>query len=354
MLLDIVKKGSTDRGVTLRIIDSTDGSPETGVVYNTSGIDLWYRRQGGAKVSITEATLSALTDAHSDGGFLHIADGVYRLDLPDAAFASGAQWVDVGGTVTGMIVIGGRVRLVDLDLETVIANQVWDALLSGHTTPSSMAIYLASLVAGQTTIATQTAPSGIQGSVGLAAANLATLLAAIQAAADNAVTAAAAAAVSAGTAVTQTTAVEQKANVGEALETYDAATATDVAAATVLTDIDGEKVSASRTFRLVRTDADGLEAEVNRSLSLSKSATFAFDFSDDLPANGFVRTVGTPTIYVGTSGGVTFGDAGRYGAQAKVRITAVTAGTYTIACPVTYNDGSTAVGYGTLVVPAAP
>lgn len=185
MLLDIVKKGSTDRGVTLRIIDSTDGSPETGVVYNTSGIDLWYRRQGGAKVSITEATLSALTDAHSDGGFLHIADGVYRLDLPDAAFASGAQWVDVGGTVTGMIVIGGRVRLVDLDLETVIANQVWDALLSGHTTPSSMAIYLASLVAGQTTIATQTAPSGIQGSVGLAAANLATLLAAIQAAADS-------------------------------------------------------------------------------------------------------------------------------------------------------------------------
>lgn len=119
-MLDIVKKGSTDRSVTIRIIDSTDGTPETGVVFNTAGIDLWYRRQGAAKVSITEATLSALTDAHSDGGILHIGDGYYRLDLPDAAFASGANHVDVGGTVTGMIVLGGRVRLTDIDLEDTV------------------------------------------------------------------------------------------------------------------------------------------------------------------------------------------------------------------------------------------
>lgn len=116
-LMDIVKKGSTDRSVALRIVDSGDGTPETGVVYNTSGIDLWYRREGAAKTSITEASLSALTDAHSDGGFLHVGDGEYRLDLPDAAFASGANYVDIGGTVTGMIVIGGRVRLVNYDPE---------------------------------------------------------------------------------------------------------------------------------------------------------------------------------------------------------------------------------------------
>lgn len=116
-LQDIVKKGSTDRSVTVRIIDSTDGTPETAVAYNTSGIDLWYRREGAALVSITEATLAALTTAHADGGFLAIGNGEYRLDLPDAAFATGANYVDYGGTVTGMIVIGGRVRLVDFDLE---------------------------------------------------------------------------------------------------------------------------------------------------------------------------------------------------------------------------------------------
>lgn len=119
-MLDIVKKDSLNRSVTLAIVDSTDGTPETGVVFNTSGIDLWYRREGAAKTSITEATLSALTDAHSDGGFLHIGDGIYRLDLPDAAFATGANYVDVGGTVTGMIVVGGRVRLVDVDLEDTV------------------------------------------------------------------------------------------------------------------------------------------------------------------------------------------------------------------------------------------
>lgn len=119
-LLDVVKKGVTDRSVTLRIIDDADGTPELAVVFNSAGIDLWYRREGAAKVSITEATLAALTTAHADGGFLHIGDGEYRLDLPDAAFATGANHVDVGGAVTDMIVVGGRVRLVDYDLEDTV------------------------------------------------------------------------------------------------------------------------------------------------------------------------------------------------------------------------------------------
>ena len=117
-LHDIVTKDSTDRSVVIKIIDAADGTPETGVEHDTSGIDLWYRREGAAKVSIAEAALAALTTAHTDGGIEHISDGDYRLDLPDAAYATGANYVDFGGTVTGMIVIGGRVRLVDFDLET--------------------------------------------------------------------------------------------------------------------------------------------------------------------------------------------------------------------------------------------
>lgn len=122
-MIDLVTKGSTDRSVTLYIFDSTDGTPETGVLYNTSGIDLWYRREGATKTSITEAVLAtpALDDAHADGGFLEIGNGYYRLDLPDAAFATGANYVDVGGTVTGMVVKGGRVRLTDWDIETAVA-----------------------------------------------------------------------------------------------------------------------------------------------------------------------------------------------------------------------------------------
>jgi len=103
--------GSTDQSVVIRIIDSTDGTPETGVVFNTSGIDLEYRRELEASVDITEATLAALTTAHADGGFLHIGNGYYRLDLPDAALAAGSSGCLVHGTVTGMVVVGCYISL---------------------------------------------------------------------------------------------------------------------------------------------------------------------------------------------------------------------------------------------------
>lgn len=112
-LLDITNKGTTDYSVTIRIADSTDGDPETGVVFNTTGIDLWYRRPGAVHTSITEVTQTE-AGAHTDGGFVHISDGEYRLDLPDAAVATGADYVDIGGTVTGMVVFAGRVRLTDI------------------------------------------------------------------------------------------------------------------------------------------------------------------------------------------------------------------------------------------------
>jgi hypothetical protein len=111
----LIQKGTTNVSVEVDIVDSGDGTPETGVVFNTSGIDLWYRRDGAAVSSITEATLAALTTAHTDGGFLHIQNGKYRLDLPDAACATGVDKVVVGGTVTGMVVYGPTIQLVDYD-----------------------------------------------------------------------------------------------------------------------------------------------------------------------------------------------------------------------------------------------
>jgi len=99
---------ATNLSTTVRIIDSADGTPETGVTDASAGLDLWYRKgTAGAQSSITEADLNALTDAHSDGGLLHIAHGFYRLDLPDAAVPdSVGEATIVGGTVTDMIVLG--------------------------------------------------------------------------------------------------------------------------------------------------------------------------------------------------------------------------------------------------------
>jgi hypothetical protein len=108
-----ITKDNASPSVIIQIIDSVTGLPETAVEYNTGGIDLWYRRDGAAKVSITEAALTALTDAWSSGGIEHISNGAYRLDLPEAAVDTGVNAVEVGGTITDMIVIGGTVELVD-------------------------------------------------------------------------------------------------------------------------------------------------------------------------------------------------------------------------------------------------
>jgi len=122
-----IQRGSTDQSVVLRIIDESTGIPETGVLWNTAGIDLWYRREGATKTSIVEATLATLDAAHADGGFLAIGDGYYRLDLPDAAVATaaGVNGVMVGGAVTGMIVLGCYVELT--------AYNPYDAMRAGLT-----------------------------------------------------------------------------------------------------------------------------------------------------------------------------------------------------------------------------
>jgi hypothetical protein len=160
--------GATDVSVVIRIVDSTDGTPETGVAFDTSGIDLEYRREGAASTDITEVTLAALTTAHTDGGFLHIGNGYYRLDLPDAACASGAAGVLVHGTVTGMVVIGAYINLgpdvadvthfggtegtfasgipeVSLTTSAInaVADQVFDEATSGHVASGSFGAALA-------------------------------------------------------------------------------------------------------------------------------------------------------------------------------------------------------------------
>ena len=117
-----IKAGTADVSTVIRIVDSTTGLPETTVEHDSTGIDLWYRRDvdpGGtplAKVSITEVALTSLTAAHDPGGIEHIGDGYYRLDLPDAAFITGAIGVLIGGTVTDMLVTGNYHPIVEFDL----------------------------------------------------------------------------------------------------------------------------------------------------------------------------------------------------------------------------------------------
>lgn len=127
MSMRSIVKDSVDQSVVIRIIDSSDGTPETGVEHNSAGIDLWYRREGATQTAIVEAALGALDAAHADGGIEHMGHGYYRLDLPDAAVATGVDGVMVGGTVTGMIVIGCYVPLIEALLTAAGIVNEWES-----------------------------------------------------------------------------------------------------------------------------------------------------------------------------------------------------------------------------------
>src|SRR5262245_61479068 len=94
---------STSVSVDVILRSSTDSSALTGITF--SGITAYYYRQGAsAAVAITPVTLAANNTAYTSGGFRQIdatnLPGRYRFDIPDAAFASGADWVGVQIKIT--------------------------------------------------------------------------------------------------------------------------------------------------------------------------------------------------------------------------------------------------------------
>ena len=96
-----VQQNATDQSVEVRATTLADGTPATTVTHSTSGLTVRYRKNNGALTTVTPVTQTA-TGAHTDGGFVHVADGAYRVDLPDAAVDTlGQTKVYVGG-VTGV------------------------------------------------------------------------------------------------------------------------------------------------------------------------------------------------------------------------------------------------------------
>src|SRR5262245_15864501 len=90
--------------------DSTEVTGKTATNFTDS-----YWRQGGTRTSISLSDLSTVNSAYSSGGVKEVDStnmpGLYRLDLPDAAVASGADWVMVGIKCTGAFVFHERIPL---------------------------------------------------------------------------------------------------------------------------------------------------------------------------------------------------------------------------------------------------
>jgi hypothetical protein len=119
----------------------------TGLTFATSGLAAYYVRNREAPTPITLVTQTP-TGTWSSGGFAEISSaftpGVYRLDVPNAAFAAGAS--DVTIVVRGASGTNGAVLTVTLSSGGLTAAQtaaaVWDEARSGHTTAGTFGQYV--------------------------------------------------------------------------------------------------------------------------------------------------------------------------------------------------------------------
>lgn len=113
-----VVKGATSTSVLVRLYNQISFVPQLSVSEATAGLVAKYWRNTNAfDVSIAPVSLTDLSATYNSGGIKHIADGFYRIDVPNAAFtkAPGVNNVLITVTATGVISAGAMVTLVDGD-----------------------------------------------------------------------------------------------------------------------------------------------------------------------------------------------------------------------------------------------
>jgi hypothetical protein len=149
-----IAPGSTSQSIELYL-------GATGLTFSTSGLAAYYVRNQSAPVAITLVTQTP-TGAWSSGGFAEISSslvpGVYRLDVPNAAFAAGAS--DVTIVVRGASGTNGAVLTVTLSsgglTSAQTASAVWGASVAGYSGGSTF---------GGVVTETSSVVNGIEGEV---------------------------------------------------------------------------------------------------------------------------------------------------------------------------------------------
>ena len=106
--------GTTGRIEYIYIVDSlsSTGLGKTGLVYNTSGLTCYYLRNATSS-SVVNLITQTPTGAWVSGGFCEIDQsnmpGIYRVDLPDAVFASGSD--------KAIVMVKGAANTIPVTLE---------------------------------------------------------------------------------------------------------------------------------------------------------------------------------------------------------------------------------------------
>ena len=135
-----IAPGSTSQSIELYL-------GATGLTASTSGLSARYNRTRTASVDIP-LVARTIAQAWTSGGFAEVDStnmpGVYRIDLPDAALAAGAD--DVTIVVRGASGTNGAVMTVKLSSGGLTSAQtaaaVWDEARSSHVTAGTFGQYV--------------------------------------------------------------------------------------------------------------------------------------------------------------------------------------------------------------------
>ena len=134
-----VFKDTTTYSLFFELVDSTTGLPKTGIVY--TDVTGSYVRTRSVRVAISMATLTGPADGFSAGGFILIDDtnqpGIYRLDVPAGAFATGAFEVVISVKATGCRTVSRQINLVNTNNQVAAAD---DAILTVLGTPAGVSV----------------------------------------------------------------------------------------------------------------------------------------------------------------------------------------------------------------------
>lgn len=383
-----IAPNATDQSVFLTIIDDAGALVDAATLNGgLTDVTVYYKAGGtGTPASSALQALASGTTAHNDWSGYAVADGVLRVDLPDAPWAAGSGyvivWADLGDLDPGYAVAGGSIR-VDMGyaLQNPDSSTTALARASDVTTITDTLATIATLAA---TSASQTTGAAIRSAVGLlnnnllslfrlvlrkdaaVATDLASTLAEINVntgtgtgsynPATESIQAAAAEAAASKTAASSvdgklTTTRAEK--LDSLLSSGTVASSADITAVATATPLAERPNNPNRTRKVRRTSA-GLTCDAIVLTVGDNDAAFWFDFSSDLQSGSGISSaegaIGAPAF--SPSSGLAVASYERTGDRPSkgvlVKFDPTTANSYTMSMAVTYSDGQ---GTHVLAVP---
>ena len=114
-------RGSTSVMVPVQLDNSTTGAGEAAMTNATSGLTCFYYRDGATSATAVTLVAAGTKGTWTNGCFQEIdatnAPGTYQIGAPNAAFASGADWVLFYVKSTGVKQAVTLVKLDGVDFE---------------------------------------------------------------------------------------------------------------------------------------------------------------------------------------------------------------------------------------------